>query len=183
MTTVVYQGWLTEWDHKLQQKTPTQRILLLQDKFSGHVVSDGLQGIHVEIFQPNLTAHVQPNDAGIIWCFKAHYCHHFCSRAIDCYKQGITPSDVYVINQLEAMHLAGPAWNEVDTTMIQNCWHKAGILPSSACLPTITSLISVPVSMLVNTPTHVLDSIPQAEEGVKSTLEELQSLSILQQSN
>ena len=183
MTTVVYQGWLTEWDHKLQQKTPTQRILLLQDNFSGHVVPDGLQCIHVENFQPNLIAHVQPNDAGIIWCFKAHYRCHFCSRAIDRYEQGITPSDVYVINQLEAIRLAGSAWNEVDTTTIRNCWHKAGILPDSACLPTITSPISVPVSMLVNTPTHVLDSIAQAEEGVKSTLDELQSLGILQQSN
>ena len=57
------------------------------------------------------------------------------------------------------MRPAGSAWNEVDTTMIRNCWHKAGILPDSACLPTITSPISVPVSMLVNTPTHVLDSI------------------------
>ena len=37
--------------------------------------------------------------------------------------------------------------------------------------------------MLVNTPTHVLDSIAQAKEGVKSTLDELQSLGILQQSN
>ena len=57
MTTVVYQGWLTEWDHELQQKTPTRRILLLQDNFSGHVVPDGLQCIHVENFRPNLTAH------------------------------------------------------------------------------------------------------------------------------
>ncbi len=109
MTTDIYQGWLMEWEHYLQQKTPTRRVLLLQDNFSGHVVPDGLKCIRVENFRANLTAHVQPNDAGIIQCFKAHYRRHFYSRAIDRYEQGITPSDVYVINQLEAMRLAGSA--------------------------------------------------------------------------
>lgn len=50
-----------------------------------------------------LTAHVQPNNAGIIWCFKAWYHHLYISQVIDRYDQGITPSDVYKINQLEAM--------------------------------------------------------------------------------
>lgn len=77
MSTEIYQGWLKEWDLDLQLKTPTQCILLLQDNFSGHVVSYGLKYICVENFTANLTAHVQPNDAGIIRCFKAHYHHHF----------------------------------------------------------------------------------------------------------
>jgi hypothetical protein len=183
MTMDIYQGWLMEWDHDLQQKTPTRRVLLLQDNFSGHVVPDGLKCIRVENFRANLTAHVQPNDAGIIQCFKAHYHRHFYSRAIDRYEQGITPLDVYVINQLEAMRLAGSAWNAVDATTIWNCWHKAGILPDNACLSTVTFPISVPVSMLVDTPTQVLDPITQAEEAVKSTLDELQRLGVLQQSN
>ena len=128
MSTEIYQGWLKEWDLDLQQKTPTQCILLLQDNFSGHVVSYGLKCICVENFTANLTAHVQPNDAGIIRCFKAHYHHHFYSCSIDCYKQGITPSDIYAINQPEAMHLSSSAWNAVDMTTIQNCWDKARIL-------------------------------------------------------
>ena len=43
-----------------------QKILLLQDNFSGHIVSPDLQNIWVENFEPNLTAHVQPLDQGII---------------------------------------------------------------------------------------------------------------------
>lgn len=56
MTTDLYQEWLRKWDHELGVKN--HRILLLQDNFSGHVVPDGLRNIHVENFEPNLTAHV-----------------------------------------------------------------------------------------------------------------------------
>jgi hypothetical protein len=118
MTTEIYQAWLWEWDRDLQLKTPTRNILLLQDKFSGHIVPEGLQCIRVENFKANLTAHVQPNDAGIIRCFKAHYRHLYISCAIDHYNEGITPSDIYKINQLEAMRLADTAWQMVNTTTI-----------------------------------------------------------------
>ena len=183
MTTAIYQSWLVEWDHELRQRTPTRRILLLQDNFSGHVVPEGLQCIRVENFRANLTAHVQPNDAGIIRCFKAHYRRNFFSRAIDRYEKGIVPSELYNINQLEAMRLAGSAWNAVDATTIRNCWHKAGILPDTACLPTIAPTISIPVSMLVDTSTHVLDPISEAEEAVESVLDELQNIGVLQRQN
>jgi hypothetical protein len=72
MTSSLYQEWLVNWDQKLQ--ADGQKILLLQDNFSGHIVPDGLQNIRVENFEPNITAHVQPNDQGIIQGFKAH--HH-----------------------------------------------------------------------------------------------------------
>ena len=71
MTSQIYQDWIQQWDRKLQEKK--WKILLLQDNFSGHIVPDGLQNIRVKNFEPNLTAHVQPKDQGIIRCFKAHY--------------------------------------------------------------------------------------------------------------
>jgi hypothetical protein len=43
-----------------------------------------------------------------------------CRRGL--YEAGVTPSEIYDINQLEAMQ---DAWNNVDTTAIQNCWQKA----------------------------------------------------------
>jgi hypothetical protein len=76
---------------------------LLQDNFSGHIVPDDLTNIKVENFKPNLTAHVQPNDQGIIHCFKAHYQSSFIQHAIDCYDDCVTPAE---INQLQAMRLA-----------------------------------------------------------------------------
>ena len=101
MTASIYQEWLSEWDRKLRNKG--RKILLLQDDFSGHIIPDNLTNIHVENFAPNLTAHVQPNDQGIICCFKAHYRAKFIHRAIDCYKADITPSNIYTIDQLKAM--------------------------------------------------------------------------------
>ena len=71
MTTDIYQDWLQQWDNELGA---TQcKIVLLQDNFSGHIIPIGLQNICIINFRLNLTAHVQPMDQGIIWCFKAHY--------------------------------------------------------------------------------------------------------------
>ena len=116
MTTILYQEWLHEWDLKLKQEK--KNILLLQDNFSGHVVPDDLQCICVENFKPNLTSHIQPNDQGIIHCFKAHYQAKFIKCAINHYDTGVTPSAIYEINQLQVMWLADEAWKEVDATTI-----------------------------------------------------------------
>ena len=43
MTTQLYQDWIQQWDQKLQAKK--QKILLLQDNFSGHIVPPNLQNI------------------------------------------------------------------------------------------------------------------------------------------
>jgi len=101
MTTKLYQEWINGWDCKLRQQD--RHILLLQDNFSGHVPPTGLTNIHVENFAPNLTSHVQPADAGIIQCFKAHYRRKFIDRAIDRYDADTTPALIYDIDQLEAM--------------------------------------------------------------------------------
>ena len=60
-----------------------QKILLLQDNFSGHIVPPDLKCIRVENFAPNLTVHsIQPNDQDIIRCFKAHYRARFIQELI-----------------------------------------------------------------------------------------------------
>ena len=123
MTAHLYQDWIQEWDRDLQGKG--QKILLLQDNFSGHIVPVNLQNIQVENFESNLTAHAQPKDQGIIHCFKAHYRAKFIQRAIVRYDEGISPAQIYDINQLQAMCLAYLAWHEVNTTTIQNCWKKS----------------------------------------------------------
>ena len=123
----IYQEWLQEWDRKLRMRN--RKIVLLQDNFSGHIIPDGLQNIRIVNFKPNLTAHVQPMDQGIIKSFKAYYRAKFVQCAVNYYEEGITPSQIYNINQLDAMRLADLAWCEVDTTTIRNCWDKASIIP------------------------------------------------------
>ena len=110
MTSHLYQDWIKDWDKDL--KANNRKILLLQDNFSGHIVPPDLQAIRVVNFEPNLTAHIQPMDQGIIRCFKAHYRARFIQRAVDRYDEGITPAEIYDINQLQAMRMAESAWRD-----------------------------------------------------------------------
>lgn len=79
---------------------------------------DTLTNIQVVNFEPNLTAHIQPNDQGIIRSFKAYYHAEFIQHAVTHYESGTSPAQIYDINQLEAMKLVQAAWAEVDTTTI-----------------------------------------------------------------
>ena len=126
--------------------------------------------------EPNLTSHVQPLDQGIIKCFKAHYHTRYIQQAIDHYDTGITPLEIYNINQLEAMRLADIAWHEVNASTIQHCWWKAGILPE----PLSTQLTpSIPISSILNQQDPVID----AEKEVKAALETLVATGVLQSNN
>jgi hypothetical protein len=127
MTADIFQQWLVEWDGELRRAN--RKILLLVDNFAGHNYDTRLiTNIHMERFSPNLTAHVQPLDSGIIHCFKAHYRRYFLSRALDQFSNG--EDDIYKINQLQAMRLICKAWDDVSKETMVHCWHKAGILPN-----------------------------------------------------
>lgn len=185
MTTVIYQEWLRDWDRKLHAKG--RKVLLLQDNFSAHVAPDNLRAVRVENLEPNLTSHVQPNDQGIIRCFKAHYRARFVERAITRYDSNITPADIYKINQLEAMRLADAAWREVDASTIRHCWRKAGILPSFEDVPippptiSIASLLNAAASEL--NPANEQDPVKAAEVSVEEALDGLVRTGALQKSN
>jgi hypothetical protein len=176
MTGALYGEWITKWDDELRRKG--RKILLLQDNCTGHIVPEGLTNIRVENFSANLTPHVQPMDAGIIRCFKAHYRARYIQRSIDRYDGGITPSQIYDINQLEGMRLAQMAWNEVDASTIRHCWRKAGILPESAFSNT-DSCPHITVSSLLCT----ADPVRTAEQNVQNSLDELEQTGALQRAN
>ena len=174
MTAQLYQDWIQQWDRELQAKG--REVILFQDNFSGHIVPDGLQNIRVENFEPNLTSHVQPNDQGIIQCFKAHYRARFIQRAVDRYDEGITPAEIYDINQLQAMQIADLAWHDVDATTISNCWQRVGILPDMNPLSAPTNPPLIPVSSLIN-------DIAHAENQVEAALDDLVLTGALQKTN
>lgn len=175
----IYQDWIHDWDRELHEKTPECKILLLQDNFSGHVVPDGLKNIRVENFQPNLTSHVQPDDQGIIRCFKAHYCRLYIQCCIDWYDSGVTPAEIYYIDQLEAMWLADIAWKEVEAMTVLHCWRKAGILPNNTNTPAVAHDVSSSIPSLFN----LADPLSFTEKDVKCTIDSLQSRGVLQPSN
>ena len=173
MTSAIYSMYLRQWDAEL--RTQGRHVIYLHDNFSGHTIQDDLTNIRCEFFAPNLTAHVQPMDAGIIRCFKAHYRSQFISRAIDRYDSGVTPGKIYDIDQLEAMRLAQTAWMEVTPDTVCHCWVKAGILPSCGRV----ERVAVPVSMLVDS----MDPIIAANSRVEEGLDNLQSAGILNRRN
>lgn len=181
MTSHLYQDWIQEWDRDLQGRG--RKILLLQDNFSGHIVPDNLRNIRVENFEPNLTAHVQPKDQGIIRCFKAHYRARFIQRAVDRYDEGTSPAQIYEINQLQAMRLADLAWRDVDTTTIRNCWRKAGILPEADSSAAHTIQPSIPISSLLQNPSSQMNPAAQAERQVEAALDDLVATGALQKTN
>ena len=104
-----------------------RHILLVIDNFSGHKLSYEPSNIQIELFEPNLTAFVQPLDAGIIRCFKAHYHNSFCKRALLLDEAG--EREVYKITLKEAMMIAEDAWKAVTPETIRNCWNHTQIQP------------------------------------------------------
>lgn len=109
--------WLRNLDIKFRNQN--RRICLLIDNFSGHYINYEPRNIQVEFFEPNLTSYVQPCDAGIIRTIKAFYRQAFCLRAVDLDEAG--KREIYKINLLESMLMVKEAWNQIDSTTIQNC--------------------------------------------------------------
>ena len=115
--------WIQEWDIELQLLN--HHIALTLDNFSGHRINYQPKRITFIYFEPGLTSHIQPLDAGIIRCFKAHYRRLFCLRAIQ--QDEAEEQDIYNMNLLEALIMAERAWENVSSTTIQNCWKHTEI--------------------------------------------------------
>ncbi|EUC57153.1 tigger transposable element derived-like protein, putative, partial [Rhizoctonia solani AG-3 Rhs1AP] len=105
-----------------------RRILLLCDNASSHK-HDPARTPNIEVYYlpPNLTAWIQPMDAGIIRNFKSNYRRLHSEFVLDRDAAGIP--NPYKVNQLDAMRLSQQAWDMVSTSTIQNCWRHTGIIP------------------------------------------------------
>ena len=118
--------WLKKLD--LRMRRERRHICLLVDNFSAHCAATYRPtNIKIEFFEPNMTAFVQPCDAGIIKCFKALYRRSHCSRAIDLDNAG--EREIYKINLLESMTIAKKAWGQVTSETIAHCWRHSQIEP------------------------------------------------------
>jgi hypothetical protein len=104
----------------LKMQTEGRHVLLSIDNFSGHYIDYEPTNVEIDFFEPNLTSFIQPLDAGIIRCFKAHYCKHFCQHAIKLDEAG--EHDIYTITLKESMEMAKEAWDDITAETIQHCW-------------------------------------------------------------
>ena len=107
-------------------------ICLLVDGFSAHYIDYEPHNIRIIYFEPNLTSFVQPLDAGIIRCFKAHYRRQFCEIAIE--RDELGEENLYEIDLLKAMLMANEAWKQISQSAIVNCWSHTKIQGWVQCL-------------------------------------------------
>ncbi|QRW13379.1 tigger transposable element-derived protein 4 [Ceratobasidium sp. AG-Ba] len=115
----IWHNFLSDLNTRMAQQH--RHILLLIDNTPSHrhTASD-YPNLRIEPLAPNLTAWIQPMDAGIIRCFKAHYRNGLTRLVLDRDNAGI--EKIYNISQLEGMRLAAAAWDAVSASTIANCW-------------------------------------------------------------
>src|SRR6202040_263780 len=93
--------WIKHIDIHFRRQN--RHICMLLDNFPGHKIDYEPTNIHLEPLHANLTSHVQPLDAGIIRCVKAHYWKAFCLRAIELDEAGA--DNIYPGGLLEAIFM------------------------------------------------------------------------------
>ena len=113
-----------------------KKILLLVDNAPTHGKEDEIpsfSNIEVYYLPPNTTAHLQPLDARIINSFKAKYRKLLVENRVEAYdyaqELNNKASPVTIRN---AIDFVVEVWNQVESTTIENCWIKTGILPSNS---------------------------------------------------
>lgn len=125
-----------------------QKCLLLMDNASCHglVHEKTYSRLNVRFLPPNMTSILQPCDAGIIRCFKAHYRRMFVQWLVEQYVPVLAPNqrcgsnnvvcifrykvskavDLKKFTVLEAMRLGNKAMSLVSADTIAHCWVHAG---------------------------------------------------------
>lgn len=74
MTREIFTDWVVKFNNKIKLANPNRKVLLLIDNCSGHLIEKtNYSNVRLEFLPPNMTSELQPCDAGIIACLKAHY--------------------------------------------------------------------------------------------------------------
>ena len=126
MTGAIFTVWIKRWDDFLRSQG--RKVLLFVDNFSGHKTDALLTNIRLEFFAPNLTAHFQPLDAGIIASFKLQFKRQQLQRAVDLFEMNTPGHLCYKADVHQGMDMGREAFNAVGQRTMANCWRKAGFL-------------------------------------------------------
>ena len=109
-----------------------RRILLLMDNAGCHPtnLSEKHSNIKVVFLPPNTTSRLQPLDLGIIKTFKTHYRKLFLRYVLTKVDQCSTATEISKsLTILQAIYWTSGAWKAVqDSTVIQKCYRKCGVL-------------------------------------------------------
>jgi hypothetical protein len=147
-------------------------VVLLIDNFSGHFIDYEPKNIELVYFTPNITAYIQPLDAGVIRCYKANHKRLFCEQALDLDDAGET--EIYKINLVEAMRISVQGWDMVTPETIQNCWRHTGIVPEEAPIGGYAEPPSLTMTgwNIIETFAASEMSLPEAERALVAALKD-----------
>ena len=182
------------WYHFLKQfneymQISHRQVILISDNAPTHPHPDMppksytgpsppcLSHVRLIYIDPNLTAYLQPLDAGIIAAFKAAYRRKYASLLVSRYNSNPTAAVEWKLNVLEAINLAIAAWDEIPASTIFHCWQKTGIHPyidraivgrHDQFLTDIQQATRISVASLLN---HTTDQAPDVEQITKLYLQ------------
>ena len=124
LVTYMLARWVCDFDKKMRKQK--HNVCLHLDNFSGHYINYEPTNIPIVYFGANLTSWVQPLDAGIIRCFKAHYHWCFCKNALEHDELG--EADIYNINLLQVLQMATVtntnSYFKDNSSVSRHSWHK-----------------------------------------------------------
>lgn len=110
------------WDEELRLKG--RKIILFVDNCSSHPqISDRLSNIRIEFLPPNTTSLMQPLDQGIIRSFKTHYKKTIINKMI----RNLDIGEPFNITVYDALKYIDLSWQNVSSTVIENCFLKSGL--------------------------------------------------------
>ncbi|RHZ01826.1 hypothetical protein DYB35_012803 [Aphanomyces astaci] len=126
----IFSTYLSDLNERMA--TANRKVLLLVDNAPSYKADDDLHLSNVELkmLPKNTTAHLHPQDAGIIASFKAKVKQLQLQHALEQINSVMTgrQDKFYEVSMLEAMEWARDAWRSVAQTTVANCWARTRIL-------------------------------------------------------
>ena len=126
-------AWMTgEIHHQIMSKLNNEvrlsnrHILYVCDNASSHQVRE-YSHIKFLMLPPNATSIMQPLDQGIILSAKRRYKKKLAERYLACVENNKDANSLLkALDIVQATNMIAASWRETSSTIIQNCFHKAG---------------------------------------------------------
>ena len=124
MTGEIHHQIMTKLNNKM--RLSNRHILYVCDNASSHQVRE-YSHIKFLMLPPNATSIMQPLDQGIILSAKRMYKKKLAERYLACVENNKDANPLLkALNIVQATNMIAATWRETSSTIIQNCFHKAG---------------------------------------------------------
>lgn len=125
MTASLFREWLLSFERRMAGQN--RKILLIMDQCTAHNIEGlPLRNIKVLYLPANTTSYLQPLDQGIIYCLKGGYRKKLVRYFIRETARNVRVQEIRKWNVLDAMRNVCVSWEEISSSVIANCFRKAG---------------------------------------------------------